>query len=158
MKKFAVLAASLAAVSILALLTSCAGEKTHFAGEKFNFDVENINFAVTDTGEITGGTKSGDHHDLSRNGAIRLKGEPDGGNMFIETEMMKTNSCEISVKNNGEGSVKVYLYSEENDETPIREMYVDAGKTKSFDGLTSSLVYRIAASAADAAVDITVGD
>ena len=158
MKKFAVLAASLAAVSILVCPTSCAGKRTHFAEEKINFDVENIDSAVTDTGEIIGEIKSVDHHDLSRSGTVRLKGEPDGGNMFIETEMMKTNSCEISVKNNGEGSVKVYLYSEENDETPIREMYVDAGKTKSFDGLTSSLVYRIAASAADGTVDITVGD
>ena len=158
MKKIAVLAASLATVSIIACLTSCAGEKTHFADEKFNFDVENINFAVTDTGKITGEIKSGDYHDLSRNGAVRLKGDADCENMLMETEMLKTNSCEISVKNNGEDSVKIFLYSEENDETPIREMYVDAGKTKSFDGLTSSLVYRVAASTADAAVDVTVGD
>ena len=158
MKKFVVLIASLAAASIIACLTSCAGEKTHFAEEKFNFDVEKINFAVTDTGEIIGKIKSGEYHDLSRNGTVRLKGDADCENMFIETEMLKTNSCEISVKNNGEDSVKIFLYSEENDETPIREMYVDAGKTKSFDGLTSSLVYRIAASAADAAVDVTVGD
>ena len=158
MKKIAVLAASLAAVSMLACLTSCAAEKTHFAEEKFNFDAEKINFAVTDTGEIIDELNSGDYHDLSRNGTVRLKGDAGCGNMFIETEMLKTNSCEISVKNNGEESVKVYLYSEENDETPIREMYVDAGKTKSFDGLTSSLVYRVAASAADAAVDVTVGD
>lgn len=158
MKKFAVLAAPLAAVSIIACLTSCAVEKTHFAKEKFNSDVENINFAVTDTGKTMGETKSGDYHDLSRNGTVRLKGDPGGESSPIGTGMLKTNSCEISVKNNGEDGVKIFLYSEEDDETPIREMYVDAGKTKSFDGLTSSLVYRVAAGAANAAVDITVGD
>ena len=158
MKKIVVLAASLTAVSIISCLTSCAGEKTNFAEEKFNFGVENIDFAVTDTGEIIDELNSGDYYDLSRNGTVRLKGDADCEHMFIETEMLKTNSCEISVKNNGEEGVKIFLYSEEDDETPIREMYIDAGKTNSFDGLTSSLVYRVAASAADGAVDITVGD
>lgn len=158
MKKYAVLAASLAAVSIIACLTSCAVERTHFDEEKINFDVENIDLAVTDTGEIIGEIKSVDYHDLSRNVTVRLKGDAGCENMFIETEMLKTNSCEISVKNNGEDSVKIFLFSEEDDETPIREMYVDAGKTKSFDGLTSSLMYRVAASTADGTVDISVGD
>ena len=159
MRKFAVFAASLAAASMLACLTSCAGEKIHFAEEEINFNVENINPADTDMGKDIGESKNTDYHNLSLNGTVSLKGDLGGENNSIETEILKTNSCEISVKNNGKDRVRICLYSEENNETPIREMDVDAGKTKIIDGLTSRLLYHIAVSAAgNAAVDITIGD
>ena len=100
-----------------------------------------------------------DCHDLSNSGALETAVFVDGKNVAMATDIAKTNSCKISVKNNSNIAITVYLYSEQDATTPIQEMELDAGKTKAFSGLTSQRCYQIGIYAeTEAEISLTVTD
>ena len=72
--------------------------------------------------------------------------------------MLWTNSTKISVKNNSGTDVTVYLFSVENESTPILEMTLSNKEEKVFTNLSSQYIYyvRISAdSSANVSVDIS---
>ena len=64
-------------------------------------------------------------------------------------DAISTNSEKISIANHGDGQINAYLYADTDLETVIRELVIDNGKTESFTGLTSRLLYRVALSIDD---------
>ena len=55
--------------------------------------------------------------------------------------MLWTNSTKISIKNNSGTNVTVYLFSTENDSTPILEMTLSNKEEKAFTNLSSQYGY-----------------
>ena len=101
----------------------------------------------------------GDYQYLSNSGSLETTILVDGKNVTMATDIVKTNSCEISVKNGSTIAITVYLYSEEDTLNPIQEMELDAGKTKAFSGLTSQLCYQIGIFAdTEAEISLTIMD
>lgn len=97
--------------------------------------------------EETGGTMAATmRHDLSKDGSLRVSATADGGDPFMVADAITTNSEKISIANHGDGQINAYLYADTDLETVIRELVIDSGKTESFTGLNSRLLYRVALS------------
>lgn len=85
-------------------------------------------------------------HDLSKDGDLEISATADGDDPFMVADAISTNSERISISNHGDVQINAYLYAETDLETAIRELVIDSGKTESFTGLTSSILYRVALS------------
>lgn len=99
-----------------------------------------------------------DYYNLSEQGEIHVAGAIDSNNNFVQSQKLWTNSTEISIKNNSGTDVTVYLFSVEDDRTPILEMTLSNKEVKAFTNLTSRFVYYIrisAVSSAHVSVDIS---
>ena len=84
-----------------------------------------------------------EHHDLSADGTIQISEYIDNGELFMVPDAMTTNKEEISVTNNSQSEVTVYLYSGEELDESIRELSVGKNETESFTGLSSRFLYHI---------------
>lgn len=98
----------------------------------------------------TGGTMAATmRHDLSKDGSLQVSATVDGDDPFMVADAISTNSEKISIANHGDGQINAYLYADTDLETVIRELVIDSGKTESFTGLTSRILYRVAPSIDD---------
>ena len=98
----------------------------------------------------TGGTMAATmRHDLSKDGSLQVSATVDGDDPFMVADAISTNSEKISIANHGDGQINAYLYADTDLETVIRELVIDSGKTESFTGLTSRILYRVALSIDD---------
>lgn len=96
-------------------------------------------------------------HDLSKDGKLEVSVNAEGGAPVMVTDTITTNSEKISITNHGDGQINAYLYADADLETAIRELVIDSGKTESFAGLTSRLLYRVALSIDDSGtIDATI--
>lgn len=95
----------------------------------------------------TGGTMADTtQHELRKDGDLEVSATADGDTPFMVADAISTNSERISITNHGDVQINAYLYAETDLETAIRELVIDSGKTESFTGLTSRLLYRVALS------------
>ncbi len=103
--------------------------------------------ALNDTDYVAGnpdGADTENTHNLSADGALQVEGSLNGNNeIFLVPQFVYTNSEEISVTNNSDIDLNIYLYSETDPENPIRQGTISGGKTETFTGLTASFTYDI---------------
>lgn len=106
----------------------------------------------------TGGTIAGANlHDLSEDGELQVSAIVAGNDPFMVGDTITTNSEKISITNHCSGQINAYLYADTDLETAIRELVIESGKTESFTGLTSRLLYRVALSIDDSGtIDATI--
>ncbi len=98
------------------------------------------------------------YYSLTDHGKLKVSGSTDSDHSFVQSQMLWTNSTRISVKNNSGTDVMVYLFSVENESTPILEMTLSNKEEKAFTNLSSQYIYyvRISAdSSANVSVDIS---
>lgn len=71
-----------------------------------------------------------------------------------------TNSTQITVKNNGDEALVVYLYNENDRGNAALQLTLQGGETKSFTNLTSRFLYYLCFEPAnpDIAIDVTISD
>lgn len=100
-------------------------------------------YEVDETGGTMATTKQ---HDLSKDGDLQVSATVDGDTPFMVAGAISTNSETISITNHGDGQINAYLCADTDLETAIRELAIDSGKTASFTGLPSRLLYRVALS------------
>lgn len=95
-------------------------------------------------------------HDLSVVGDLKLSDHIEKDIVFVASPIIHTNSEEISVTNNGDSALNIYLY---NNGEAIREFSLDSGTTDTFTGLNGKNEYQIGVSANDSIqFDLTVTD
>lgn len=95
-------------------------------------------------------------HDLSVAGDLKLSEHIEKDIVFVASPIIHTNSEEISVTNNGDSVLNIYLY---NNGEAIREFSLDSGATDTFTGLNGKNEYQIGVSANDSIrFDLTVTD
>ena len=100
-----------------------------------------------------------EHHDLSADGTIQISEYIDNGELFMVPDAMTTNKEEISVTNNSQSEVTVYLYSGEELDESIRELCVGKNETESFTGLSSRFLYHIGITTESAGqINVTIED
>ena len=98
-------------------------------------------------------------YDLSSKETLKVTDTIEKENIFIVPQSLRTNSTEITVENKSGVDVDVFLYSENDLNNPINQMTVSNGKTKSFENLTSSVIYHIGLSAdTSTQLDISITD
>lgn len=98
-------------------------------------------------------------YDLSSNDAMQVTDTIEQENVFIVPQSLKTNSTEITVENKSGVDVDVFLYLDNDLNNPINQMTLSNGKKKSFENLTSSVVYHIGFSAdTSIQLDISITD
>lgn len=102
--------------------------------------------SIYEVDEIGGPMADTTQHDLSKDGDLEISATADGDDPFMAADAISTNSERISISNHGDVQINAYLYAETDLETAIRELAIDSGKTESFTGLTSSILYRVALS------------
>ena len=98
------------------------------------------------------------YYSRTDHGKLKVSGSTDSDHSFVQSQMLWTNSTKISVKNNSGTDVTVYLFSVENESTPILEMTLSNKEEKAFTNLSSQYIYyvRISAdSSANVSVDIS---
>ena len=80
-------------------------------------------------------------------------------NAFVVPQSFRTNSTEIAVENKSGVDVDVFLYLDNDLNNPINQMTLSNGKKKSFENLTSSVVYHIGFNAdTSTQLDISITD
>lgn len=95
-------------------------------------------------------------HDLSVAGDLNLSEHIEKDIVFVASPIIHTNSEKISVTNNGDSALNIYLY---NNGEAIREFSLDSGATDTFTGLNGKNAYQIGASADDSIlIDLTITD
>lgn len=85
-------------------------------------------------------------HDLSVAGELKLSGHTEKDIVFVVSTIIHTNSENISVTNNGDSALNIYLY---NNGEVIREISLNSGATDTFTGLNGKNEYQIGISAND---------
>ena len=98
------------------------------------------------------------YYNLSDQGKLKVSGSTDSNHSFVQSQMLWTNSTKISIKNNSGTDVTVYLFSVENESTPILEMTLSKKEEKTFTNLSSQYIYYVRISAdpsANVSVDIS---
>lgn len=99
--------------------------------------------------------------DLTSKGEYHLQETltPDGFVLNLH-DSFYTNSTEITVKNNGDEEVTVYLYNETDRSTPALQLTLQAGDTKSFSNLTSRFLYYLCfgSTTSGSTIDVTISD
>ena len=95
-------------------------------------------------------------HDLSVAGDLKLSEHIEKDIVFVASPIIHTNSEKISITNNGDSALNIYLY---NNGEAIREFSLDSGATDTFTGLNGKNAYQIGASADDSIlIDLTITD
>jgi len=85
-----------------------------------------------------------DEHDLSAEGPLEIAEQIENGEICLVSTGVFTNSEEISVTNNGDEELTIYLYVFGDE---VRRVSLSGNTTKTIDGLTNSNPYRIGISA-----------
>lgn len=84
---------------------------------------------------------NGTYYNLTEQGKLQVTGSIDSNHSFVQSQMLWTNSTKISIKNNSGTDVTAYLFSAENESTPILEMTLSNKEEKAFTNLSSQYVY-----------------
>lgn len=79
-------------------------------------------------------------HDLSVAGDLKLSEHIEKDIVFVASPIIHTNSEKISITNNGDSALNIYLY---NNGEAIREFSLDSGATDTFTGLNGKNAYQI---------------
>lgn len=99
--------------------------------------------------------------DLTGKGDCHLQENLSADEIVLDVEdSFYTNSTEITVKNNGDASLTVYLYNENDRGNVALQMTLKEGETKSFSNLTSRYLYYLCFEPATlgAAIDVIISD
>jgi len=95
-------------------------------------------------------------HDLSVAGDLKLSEHIEKDTVFVASSNIYTNSEKISVTNNGDSVLNIYLY---NNREAIREFSLNSGSTDTVTGLNGKNSYQIGVSADDSIlIDLTITD
>lgn len=86
---------------------------------------------------------SNEYHDLSSDGSITVSEVINGKDIFIIQQKLKTNSHAISIKNNSDDVVTVYLYNSTDLENAIQQFTLKNNTTRKFSNLSASNLYNI---------------
>ena len=81
-----------------------------------------------------------DEHDLSVDGSLEIAEQIAGAEIFLVPMGVYTNSEKITVTNNGDEELTIYLYVFGDE---VRRMSLSGNTTKTIDGLTNTHPYRI---------------
>lgn len=79
-------------------------------------------------------------YDLSNTGELTISEFIEKNKVFVSTMSVRTNTEEITIKNNSDEDLTIYLYC--NGEV-IRQMSLAVGNTKTVDGLNGALAYEV---------------
>ncbi len=110
----------------------------------------------TNTSAMLTAMEEANEYDLSSEGEMLVSEKIEANEVFIIAPDVCTNSEEISVTNNSEADLTVYLYRRQD---VIRQMSLSEGETKVFDGLNSIYPYKIGVSAEDSVqVELVITD
>lgn len=98
-------------------------------------------------------------YNLSNGEALQIESTIDGNEIFLVPQSVYTNSEEITVTNNSDVDLNIYLYSETNLSDPIRQVLIRSNKKETFTGLASCFIYDIGVDAEDSTqFSITITD
>lgn len=98
--------------------------------------------------------------DLTSKGEYHLQVLTLDGFVLNLEDSFYTNSTQITVKNDGDESLTVYLYNENDRGNPALQLTLKAGETKAFTNLTSRFLYYLSFEPATSgsAIDVTISD
>jgi hypothetical protein len=82
-------------------------------------------------------------HDLSADGSFGVSEAIQSTEIYYAPSLLATNSHKITVANQGDTELVVYLFSETDISEPIRQMTVASNDEEDFTGLTSRFLYTI---------------
>jgi hypothetical protein len=85
-------------------------------------------------------------HNLSADGLFEFSEAIQSSEIYYAPSMLATNSHKITVANQGDTDLVVYLFSETDISEPIRQMTVASNDEEDFTGLTSRFLYTIGVS------------
>jgi hypothetical protein len=85
-------------------------------------------------------------HDLSDDGPFEVSEAIQSSEIYYAPSLLATNSHKITVDNQGDTDLVVYLFSETDISEPIRQMTVASNDEEDFTGLTSRFLYTIGVS------------
>jgi hypothetical protein len=85
-------------------------------------------------------------HDLSSDGPFEVSEAIQSSEIYYTPSLLATNSHKITVVNQGDTDIVVYLFSETDISEPIRQMTVASNDKEDFTGLTSRFLYTIGVS------------
>jgi hypothetical protein len=85
-------------------------------------------------------------HDLSDDGPFEVSEAIQSSEIYYAPSLLATNSHKITVANQGDTDLVVYLFSETDISEPIRQMTVASNDEEDFTGLTSRFLYTIGVS------------
>lgn len=95
--------------------------------------------------------------DLSAADSYEINEEVSGGSISVFEKAIFTNSEKITVKNNSDSCVEVYLYNKDNPDQVIQQFTLGGKGSKEFTNLTSRYLYQIGVEVqADCQVCLTV--
>lgn len=139
----------LAGMLALLCVLSLAGCKEQGAVETLDDAGESENKSIVAGWDLT---SKGEYH-------LQETLTPDGFVLDLN-DSFYTNSTQITVKNNGDESLTVYLYNENDRGNPALQLTLKAGETKSFSNLTSRFLYYLCFEPATSgtAIDVTISD
>ncbi len=117
--------------SYVFLLGGCAG---NFTDGKDSSEDYNANTPIT----------SGENCvDLSATDSFEINEEVNSGSISVFEDILFTNSETITVKNNSDSCVDVYLYHKDNPDQVIQQFTLDGKGSKEFTNLTSRFLYQV---------------
>lgn len=82
-------------------------------------------------------------HDLSADGPFEVSEAIQNSEIYYVPSLLATNRHKITVANQGDTDLVIYLYSETDISEPIRQMTVASNDEEDFTGLTSRFLYTI---------------
>ncbi len=81
--------------------------------------------------------------DLSATDSFEINEEVSSGSISVFEDVLFTNSETITVKNNSDSCVDVYLYHKDNPDQVIQQFTLDGKGSKEFTNLTSRFLYQV---------------
>ena len=130
----------LSLISVVSVFLSAASGCSSSVGIA---DVDNVDLAVADIYDWT----DKNFHNLSADGSLQVSDTIDSDKDFILPRSLGTNSTKITVANNSEAAVTVYLCYDGDTDNPIQQFSLGRKERKSFANLTSRFSYSISMSA-----------
>lgn len=121
---------------------------------------EDVVISEEDAAEIWAeDTDTDPYYDLSSEGELESDGEVQEKEVFMIENKFKTNSTKITITNQENIPITVYLYNTLRPESTIQEMAVEPLGSGTFDNLTAKYLYSIGVvSVENAKFKIAIGD
>ena len=97
------------------------------------------------------------YFDLNTNDLFKVDEEVSSDRIFVLGEVFYTNSQAISVTNNSDSCIDVYLFQKDDLEQAIQQFTLDGKRSKSFSNLTSRFLYQVGiGTEADTQISLTI--
>lgn len=145
-KKFFIAVSACAAVFISAvLLTGCSLSTEKAAVDTFDLPSNTSDF------------NTGDYFDLNSGKLFNVSEKIVSDSMFVIDEAFYTNSEAITVTNNSDSPIDIFLFQKDTPEQAIQQFTLNANASQSFTNLTSRFLYQIGIkTAADSSINLTI--